>query len=76
MKALLFSSRQPFTAIAAVIFITGLVWTLNTNAQRISTDKDSQSIELNEPTVETTWVRTELFYGAGRLPHNGQIDTR
>ena len=72
MKALIFLSKRPFTAIAAAIFIAGIAWTININAQRISTDKNSQSIELNE----TTWVRTELFYGAGRLPHDGKIDTR
>lgn len=68
MKSHLFQTTGKNSLKIAVLLMLS-IWAINAVAQRADTSIDSKSSEVS-------WSRTELFYGAGRLPADGSKDTR
>lgn len=68
MKSHLFQSKAENTLTIALLLMLS-IWAINAVAQRADSSTDSES-------PEVSWTRTELFYGAGRLPASGERDIR
>ena len=64
---LIHPKRKEFLSIALLFLLS--LWAINAMAQRSDSSTESVSSELS-------WTRTELYYGAGRLPADGTKDTR
>ncbi len=64
---LIHPKRKEFLSIALLFLLS--LWAINAMAQRSDSSTESVSSELS-------WTRTELYYGAGRLPADDTKDTR
>lgn len=61
--------KSPALRISLLVLVTGLsLWVLRIEAQSSSINSDSEE--------RTGWTRTELYYGAGRLPADPAREAR
>ena len=76
------NSRSKCPAFLRVVAVSSLVITafalsVASSAQRADADQQTASdSSVGSTDTEVSWVRTELYYGAGRLPADGKPDTR
>ena len=64
---LIHPKRKEFLTIALLFLLS--LWAINAVAQRSDSSTESKS-------SERSWTRTELYYGAGRLPAGSTKDIR
>ncbi|MCB1121814.1 MAG: DUF3574 domain-containing protein [Verrucomicrobiae bacterium] len=67
----------PTSNVAPIVILVFLsVAGFNTLAQSYSASGIQTSSSQTEPASKTGWLKTELYYGAGRLPADGSPDER
>jgi hypothetical protein len=76
MKVPFFRRNHYGKIIAIAICLSPLIWFINATAQRSDTLGTPIETVVSGSDATTSWMRTELYYGAGRLPADGTPDQR